>query len=157
MLSIMSYHPFSGMTLPLVFTAWTSMLFWNVLGTVLVVVAGASHVLAFTRELQRMMRWNGSRSNMKESSLTNPKISDLRSFPGFFKFKFWQVVNLWRGFMYLELYFSSRISWIGRESEILCIFVFLFRCFCFYQYNVRLCRYHASSIPCQNQCGFFCP
>ncbi|KAI5570870.1 hypothetical protein BDE02_11G056600 [Populus trichocarpa] len=46
----------SSMILPLVFTAWTSMLFWNALGTVLVVVAGASHALAFIRELQRMTR-----------------------------------------------------------------------------------------------------
>jgi hypothetical protein len=103
MLSIMFYHPFSGMILPLVFTAWTSMSFWNALGTVLVVVAGASHALAFIRELQRMTRWNGSRSNMKESSLTNPKIFDLRSFPDFFKFKFWQFVDPGQGFMYLEL------------------------------------------------------
>ncbi|KAJ6292685.1 hypothetical protein OIU78_024795 [Salix suchowensis] len=63
---------------------------------------------------------------MKESSLTNPKISDLRSFPGFFKFKFWQVVNLWQGFMYLELYFSSRISELVENLK---FYAFLCSCF----------------------------
>jgi hypothetical protein len=69
----------SSMTLPRVFMVLTSMWFWNVLGTVFVVIAGASDVLEIIRELQtRMQYWNGSRSNMKELFILN-KSQNIRS------------------------------------------------------------------------------
>jgi hypothetical protein len=76
------FHPrLSGTTLLQVFMAWTSTSFWNVLDTVLAVAVGARVVLEFTRELQRTTQWSGSKSSMKESYLTSPKIFDPSSFP----------------------------------------------------------------------------
>ena len=71
------YHYDSGMILQPVFTGWTSLLCWSALVTVLAVVAGASLVLGSSTGSQRMMPWNGSRSNMRVWSSTSLRISQV--------------------------------------------------------------------------------
>lgn len=90
------------MTHQLVFMVWTSLLFSSAQVTVWVVAEDASHVLESNTGWQRRMPWSGSKWNTKVSSLTSPKLLELRS--GWIILSFGELSCFgWTIFVFLEL------------------------------------------------------